>query len=551
MQSPPLHESPIVQGLPSLHMAPSASAAVQPVAMSQLSTVHGLPSSHITAVAPVHKEPAQCSPSVHALLSVQAAAFPKCTQAPVSHASSVQGLPSLQLGVNPCTHAPRRQASPKVQESPSLQVAPSALTEAQPDVGAHVSVVQGLPSLQGVVEAPTHPPPAQCSPMVQALPSVQSVSFGTCKQSPRAQLSFVHTLKSSQGNGAPLTQTAPAHASPNVHGLLSLHAAASAFVQRQPDVVSQLSTVQGLASSQDAALAPTHAPPAQCSPVVHALLSVHAAATGRCTHLPATHASLVQGFSSSQSGYAPLTQIPPLHKSPKVHGSLSAQGCPSAFVEAQPVSVSHVSVVHGLPSSQVTLFAPAQLPPRQCSPAVHALLSVHVAAFGAWTQLPPAHVSFVHGFWSSQFGYGPLLHLLAPQRSPNVQGSPSLQAMPSAELAVQPIAASQLSTVHGLPSSQVTMTPGAQLPFMQTSPMVHVFASLQVALAGRCTHPFPCTHRSVVHGESSVQKYCQAVEQPTTTNAPQSVGHLTPSFNESHTLHVPSPQYPQSFGQLS
>ena len=47
----------------------------------------------------------------------------------------------------------------------------------------------------------------------------------------------------------------------------------------------------------------------------------------------------------------------------------------------QPVNGTHVSVVHGSPSSHETK-TPVQVPFRQTSPTVHALPSSHAAPFG-------------------------------------------------------------------------------------------------------------------------------------------------------------------------
>src|SRR5262245_24576947 len=90
LHAPPPHTSLSVQASPSSHEVPSAPAAekVQPVAGSQASAVHGLPSSHATAVPPWHT-PAEHVPAV------------------------VQALPSL----HGCPSGSRRQLAE--QQSPS------------------------------------------------------------------------------------------------------------------------------------------------------------------------------------------------------------------------------------------------------------------------------------------------------------------------------------------------------------------------------------------------------------------------------------------------
>jgi hypothetical protein len=69
------HASETVQGLPSEHATPVAEAVCwQPFLASQLSVVHGLPSSQLTAVPP-HVPPAHLSGVVHAEPSSQAIAL--------------------------------------------------------------------------------------------------------------------------------------------------------------------------------------------------------------------------------------------------------------------------------------------------------------------------------------------------------------------------------------------------------------------------------------------------------------------------------------------
>jgi hypothetical protein len=75
--------------------------------------------------------------------------------------------------------------------------------------------------------------------------------------------------------GVPPWHRPPEHASPTVHASPSSQASVlSWFVQ--PSDVLQESVVHGLLSSQLVGLPPVHAPELQVSPVVHALLSLHA-----------------------------------------------------------------------------------------------------------------------------------------------------------------------------------------------------------------------------------------------------------------------------------
>ena len=79
-----------------------------------------------------------------------------------SHASSVP------------RHAPLTQWSLVVHGELSLQEVPAAAAvNVQPFAGLQVSTVQTFPSLQPRLPVPEHVPPAQVSPVVHALPSLQ------------------------------------------------------------------------------------------------------------------------------------------------------------------------------------------------------------------------------------------------------------------------------------------------------------------------------------------------------------------------------------------
>src|SRR5438552_1407737 len=115
--------------------------------------------------------------------------------------SSVQGLPSSQLGAAPPTHRPPLQVSLGVQAFPSLQAA-LLLVWAQPVDGLQVSSVQSLPSSQLRATPPMHCPPLQVSLVVQALPSLQATWLAVWTQ-PLAgsQLSSMQGLPSSHEIG--------------------------------------------------------------------------------------------------------------------------------------------------------------------------------------------------------------------------------------------------------------------------------------------------------------------------------------------------------------
>src|SRR5205823_13366057 len=175
---------------------------------------------------PTHTPPAQVSAVVQALPSVQAAVFGVFTQ-PVagSHESSVQTLASLQLEAGPPTQTPPAEVSAVVQALPSVQAAVFGVFT-QPVAGSQASSVQTLPSLQLGAEPPTQTPPAQVSAVVQALPSVQGAVLGVFRQPVAgSQASSVQTLPSLQLSAGPPTQTPPAQVSVVVQALPSLHAA--------------------------------------------------------------------------------------------------------------------------------------------------------------------------------------------------------------------------------------------------------------------------------------------------------------------------------------
>src|SRR5205814_2009741 len=135
--------------------------------------------------------------------------------------SSVQTLPSLQLGGAPPTQVPPLHVSAVVQALPSLQGA-VLLAFTQPLAGLQESSVQTLPSLQLGGAPPTQVPPLPVSAGVPAVPSLQGAVLSVLTQ-PLAGLqeSSVQTLPSLQLGGAPPTQLPPLHVSAVVQALPS------------------------------------------------------------------------------------------------------------------------------------------------------------------------------------------------------------------------------------------------------------------------------------------------------------------------------------------
>jgi hypothetical protein len=124
--------------------------------------------------------------------------------------------PSLQL-VAAAAHWSRQL----VQASAS-QTQPGTGVWLQAVAGTQASVVQALWSSQSSGVPPTHWPPAQRSPVVQALPSSQATALLVWTQVPAVQVSLVQGLWSSQASGAP-AQMPAVQASPVEQALPSSH----------------------------------------------------------------------------------------------------------------------------------------------------------------------------------------------------------------------------------------------------------------------------------------------------------------------------------------
>ena len=325
-QSPPLHVSELVHAFPSVHAAELLTYA-HPVAGSQLSSVHTFPSSQLGAAPPTQAPLEQVSPAVHASPSLHGAVLFTWAQ-PVagSQLSSVHTLPSSQSGAGPPTQIPLAQVSLAVQASPSLQGA-VLLTCAQPLAGSQLSSVQTLPSSQLGAGPTTQIPPAQVSPVVQESLSLQdTVLFRWTQPVAGSQPSSVHTFPSSQSVAGPTTQIPPAQVSLAVQASPSLQGAAL-FVWTQPTAGSQLSSVQAFPSSQFGPGPPTQTPPLQASSVVQASPSLQGTVLFPWTQpVAGSQPSFVHRFPSSQLRTAPLTQLPPEQVSPVVQASPSLHG---------------------------------------------------------------------------------------------------------------------------------------------------------------------------------------------------------------------------------
>ena len=385
----------------------------------------------------------------------------------------MQTLPSLQTTALPGTQALSLQVSPLLQASPSSQGTMLA-TLVQPSLESQESSVQGLLSSQAMAAPGTHWPPWQASFWVQALLSVQGFVLLVKTQPPWvSQLSLVQTLPSSHCKPLPDKHFASWQTSPWVHALPSSQATVLAVWVQPPAAGLQASLVQTSLSSQSKGLPGVQLPPLQVSPCEQALPSSQAAVLLRWLQaLSASQLSEVQGFPSSQLRGLAVTQRPFWHWSPMVQALLSLQGLVLAML-LQPSLGSQESVVQALASLQSVAAPGRQAPSLQRSPPVQALLSEHGAVLFVNTQpLAMSQLSSVQGLPSLQTMAWPGTQRPTAHVSPLVQTLPSEQGAVLLDL-VQPPAASQISVVQGLPSSQGLAWSGLQTPWVQVSPWVH------------------------------------------------------------------------------
>ena len=442
-----------------------------------------------TALPGAHLPSAHASPLVQTVPSSQGRALLLLTQPLAgSQESLVHALLSLQFLSDPAAQLPPLHKSPIVQTLLSVHTA-ALLGKMHPLTGSHASLVQGLPSLQPSGLPGAQDPPLHKSLIVQTLLSSQGKTLGVYLQDVSgSQESVVHGLASSQTLGVPDAQAPLLHASSMVQALPSLQRTVL-IAKTQPLALLQLSSVHKLPSLHCSKLPGAHRPSVHASPVVQALLS----SQGRmfATFLqPATasQVSVVHGFLSSHTGGMPATQTPLLQTSPVVHALLSSHAL-ELLLKPQPLALSHASSVQGLLSLQTTAFPLAHAPAAHASPVVHASPSSQALALNAWLQPPTGlQLSVVHEFLSSQSTPRP------DKQPPFLQASPLVQALLSSQgkvlfVLLQPPLLAQVSSVQGFPSLQTAALPAAQAPPMQLSPTVHASPSEQTPLPLPCRQP--------------------------------------------------------------
>jgi len=175
-----------------------------------------------------------------------------------------------------------------------------------------------------------------------------------------------------------------------------------------------------------------------------------------------------------------------------LHTVASAHAVPLATAACwQPRVGLHESVVHTLPSSQLGAMPGVHTPAWQVSAPLHALPSEHdvpLATAGFW-HAPPLHTSAVHTFPSAQ---SPLTTQVRH---------------PAIGVCVQPSAMSQASMVQAFPSLQLGGAPATQVPPWHVSVPLQTSASAHEVPLGSvvCRQPVTVSQVSTVHGLASSQ----------------------------------------------
>jgi len=269
------------------------------------------------------------------------------------------------------------------------------------------------------------------------------------------------------------------------------------------------------------------------SPSVQALLSLHVAVLARKTQpLAASHESDVHALPSMQVSGLPATHVLSVHESASVHALLSLQDNVLAMF-SHPVSGWQASLVQPLPSSQLVVVPAVQSATAHVSPVVQRLPSSQSAVFARKSHpVAASQVSSVQTLPSVHTLAGPEMQLPPAHASLSVHTLPSEHGSELSTL-LQPFTASQLSVVHGLPSSQAEGALGVQLPSLHTSPGVQLLLSLQVAVLLACVQPEFVSHASSVQGSPSSHP---AAEPDTQMPAP----HLSPTVQALPSLHTVS-----------
>jgi hypothetical protein len=150
-----------------------------------------------------------------------------------------------------------------------------------------------------------------------------------------------------------------------------------------------------------------------------------------------------------QTSGVPAVHVPLWHVSAPLHASPSEQDVPFVTgVATQPVLGLHESVVHGLPSLQVSDVPAVHVPLWHVSAPLQALPSEHDVPFATavFAHTPELHVSVVHGF-------------------PSLQSAATAHGwQPAIGVFAHPELVLHESVVHALPSLQLSGVPAVHVP---------------------------------------------------------------------------------------
>jgi hypothetical protein len=170
------------------------------------------------------------------------------------------------------------------------------------------------------------------------------------------------------------------------------------------------------------------------------------------------HVSVVHGLPSLQLSGVPAEQVPLWQVSLPLQTLPSGQAIPLATATFwQPTTGWQLSVVQTVPSLQLSATPGVHTPTWQVSPPLQTLPSAHDAPFGSAVYRHPSsgsQVSFVHTLPSAQLRAVPGVHTPARQVSSPLQRFPSAHAEPSDRTGLLQTPAVQTSFVQGLPSAQ-------------------------------------------------------------------------------------------------
>lgn len=254
---------------------------------------------------------------------------------------------------------------------------------------------------------------------------------------------------------------------------------------------------------------------------------------------PGPQLSVVHGLPSSQLTGVPRQPTPPSLNRPQ--RSAVVQVSPSLQPPSRETKTHcwfvwlHESTEHGLLSLQITPPVAVHCPITQRSPVLHALPSsqfVVSATFWNTQPTPASQESAVQGLLSSHESVLMGVHTPPTHRSPWVQAFESEQGTFERGTVVHPVEGLHESLVHALPSSHESALPW-QLPPAHRSPCVQAFESVQgVPSAFTTTQPVIGLHESVVQGLPSLHTSAEPPPHPPSARQTSVTRHRLPELHE-------------------